>query len=318
MLGDEPTGVKNRGPRSLKDGGIGEQSIGTLLKRPHETKSMKIMAITPYKGFGENLFGYLYYPADNKGNIKEGKLPIVIYLHEYDYSKGFSTKGYDHEIQSVFEKLTGMGFGVLSFDMIGFGNRTEEGFHFYDRYPKWSKMGKMVTDVRSAVDVTSDLDLVDSSKIFVAGYALGGTVALLSAAMDDRVAGVVSIAGFTPMRTNTLDRGTEGIKAYSHLHGTIPKLGFFVGYENRIPIDFDEIIANIAPRPVLLVAPRLDRDAHTEDINNCVEYVEKIYDLYSSKDNIRLFTPNDYNRFSTVSREHIYEWFKSTLSNGTK
>ncbi|WP_019540171.1 alpha/beta fold hydrolase [Proteiniphilum acetatigenes] len=308
ILGNEPAGAINRGPKSLKDGGIGEQSIGTLLKRPHETNSMKIMAITPYKGFGENLFGYLYYPVDSKGNIKDAKLPIVIYLHEYDYSKGFSTKGYDHEIQSVFENLTRMGFGVLSFDMLGFGNRMEEGLYFYERYPKWSKMGKMVTDVRSAVDAASHLDFVDNSKIFVAGYSLGGTVALLSAAMDERIAGVVSIAGFTPMRTNKLDRGTEGIKAYSHLHGTIPKLGFFAGHEDRIPVDFDEIIASIAPRPVLLVAPLLDKDIHIEDIRSCVEDVERIYDLHKVKDNIQLFIPNDYNRFSTISREHMYEW----------
>lgn len=311
MLGDEPSGVINLGPKNLKDGGIGEQSIGTLLTRPHETDSMKIMAITPYKGFGDNLFGYLYYPVDGKGNIKDAKLPIVIYLHEYDYSKGFSSKGYDHEIQSVFENLTKMGFGVFAFDMIGFGNRMEEGFYFYERYPKWSKMGKMVADVRGAVDAISNLDFADSSKIFIAGYSLGGTVGLLSAAMDERIAGVVSIAGFTPLRTNTLDRGTEGIKTYSHLHGIIPKLGFFVGHENRIPVDFAEIIARIAPRPVLLIAPLLDKDAHIEDIKSCVEEVEKIYDLYNVKGDIQLFTPNDYNRFSTISRKHLYEWFKN-------
>lgn len=311
MLGKEPAGAKNQGPQSLEDGGIGEESIGTLLKRPRETISMKIMSITPYKGFGENLFGYLYYPVDSKGDIKEEKLPVVIYLHEYDYSQGFSTRGYDHEIQSVFEKLTGMGFGVLTFDMIGFGNRMEEGFYFYERYPQWSKMGKMVADVKSAVDVAFDLDFIDSSKIYVAGYSLGGTVGLLSAAMDERVAGIVSIAGFTPMRTNTLDRGTEGLKAYSHLQGIIPKLGFFVGHENRIPIDFDEIIATIAPRPVLLIAPRLDRDAHVEDIKSCVKNVEDIYNLYGLKSNIQLFIPNDYNRFSTISREHLYGWLKN-------
>lgn len=169
----------------------------------------------------------------------------------------------------------------------------------------------MVTDVKSAVDAASNLDFVDSSKIFVAGYSLGGTVGLLSAAMDERIAGVVSIAGFTPLRTNTLDRGIEGIKTYSHLHGLIPKLGFFVGHENRIPADFTEIIARIAPHPVLLIAPLLDKDAHMEDIKTCVEEVENIYDLYDVKGDIQLFTPDDYNRFSTISRKHMHEWFKN-------
>lgn len=311
LLGNEPSGILNLGPENIEDGGVGEQSIGTLLTRPHETDSMKMMAITPYKGFGENLFGYLYYPGFMKEKNNETKNPLIIYLHEYDYSKGFSSRGFDHEIQSVFEHLTKMGFCVLAFDMIGFGNRMDEGRCFYERYPKWSKMGKMVADVKSAVDAAFELDFIDESKIFISGYSLGGTIGLLSAAMDDRIAGVVSIAGFTPLRTNTLERGTEGIKTYSHLHGLLPKLGFFVENENRIPIDFNEIIAHIAPRPVLLICPVRDKDAHLEDIKICVEEVKKVYKLYNKTDNIQLFTPNDYNRFSIVMREHMYEWFKT-------
>ena len=308
LLGNEPCGVTNPGPGSLGKGGIGEDRFGSFLRRPRETDSMKVMAITPYDGFGDNLFGYFYYPVNKIGRIKDKNLPVIIYLHEYDYSKGFSSMSYDHEIQSVFQNLTKMGFGVFSFDMIGFGNRLEEGFHFYDRYPKWSKMGKMVTDVRGGVDAISNLDFVDESKIFIAGYSLGGTVGILSTALDERVAGLVSIAGFTPMRTNTLDRGTEGIKAYSHLHGLIPRLGFFVGKEQRIPVDFNEIIANIAPRPVLLITPLHDNDAHNDDIKHCVDEVEKVYNLYDAKDNIQLYFPDDYNRFSTIMREKMYEW----------
>jgi pimeloyl-ACP methyl ester carboxylesterase len=249
--------------------------------------------------------------VDETGKLLGENLPVVIYLHEYDYSKGFSSMSYDHEIQSVFEDLTKLGYGVFAFDMIGFGNRLEEGVNFYDRYPLWSKMGKMVADMKGAVDAISNLDFVDRSRIVVSGYSLGGTVALLSAALDERIAGVVSIAGFTPMRTNTLDRGTEGIKAYSHLHGLIPKLGFFVGHESEIPVDFDQIIGCIAPRPVLLIAPERDKDAHLDDIKKCVGQVGQIYGLYSSKDNIQLYTPNVYNRFSTVMRQKMFYWLKT-------
>ena len=316
MLGDEPDGVTNQGPGQLDKGGIGERRFGSFLTRPRETESMKVMAITPYSGFGDNLFGYLYYPADESGLPVNKNLPVVIYLHEYDYSKGFSSMSYDHEIQSVFENITKLGYGVFAFDMIGFGNRLEEGYHFYDRYPQWSKMGKMVADTRSAVDALSNLDFVDSSKIIVSGYSLGGTVALLSAALDERIAGVVSIAGFTPMRTNSLERGTEGVKAYSHLHGLIPKLGFFVGHEKQIPVDFDEIIATIAPRAALLIAPVRDKDAHPGDIRNCVERVEKVYELYNtSQDNIQLYTPDDYNRFSTIMRRKMYDWLENFPSS---
>ena len=313
LLGDEPPGVTNKGPQTLEKGGVGERKIGTFLNRPITTDSMQIMAITPYDGFGESLFGYLYYPVNKMNEIKGKELPIIIYLHEYDYSKGFAAMSYDHELNSVFQKLTSMGFGVFSFDMIGFGNRLEEAFHFYDRYPSWSKMGKMVADVESAVDALTNLDFVDESKIFIAGYSLGGMVGIISTAVDERVAGVVSVAGFTPMRQNKLGRGTEGILTLSHMHGLLPRLGFFVGNEERIPVDFDEILATIAPRPVYIISPRFDRDANPDDIKRAVKRVENIYDLYKNKNNIQLYMPEDYNRFSESMRESMYKWFETKV-----
>jgi hypothetical protein len=110
------------------------------------------------------------------------------------------------------------------------------------------------------------------------------------------------------MRLDKPERGTEGIKAYSHLHGLLPRLGFFAGNEDRIPCDFHEILACIAPRPVLVIAPIMDQDAHLPDIEYCVEQSRKIYQLYGSSDNIQIYSPDDYNRFSDEMREKTYEW----------
>jgi len=306
-LGDEPAGVTNPGPGSLEKSGRGEVGFGTFLTRPESTAKMGRMNISPYNGFGDQLFGYLYYPLDDNGKIKSKHLPVVIYLHEYDYSKGFNSY---HRVESMIQSIVDKGFAVFTYDMIGFGNRIEEGTRFYDRYPHWSKMGKMVTDVHGAVDAISNLDFVDPSKIVVAGYSLGATVGLYAATLDDRVAGLVSIAGFTPMRTNTLDKGTEGVMAYSHLHGLLPRLGFFVGDENRIPYDFHEVLACIAPRPVLVIAPQIDKDAHLQDIQQCLDKTQKVYDLYRSSQNLELYSPNDINWLSPGTLGKMYEWLE--------
>ncbi len=304
-LGDEPAGVTNPGPESLKNGGRGENSFGSFLTRPEKTEKMGVMAVTPYNGFGDQLFGYLYYPLNGQGKLKNENLPVVIYLHEFDYSKGFSSY---HDVESIFQTLVDNGFAVFSFDMIGFGNRIEEGTRFYNRYPHWSKLGKMVADVKGAVDALTNLDFVNPDKIIVAGYSLGATVGLYSAALDDRIAGLVSVAGFTPMHTNSLDRGTEGIKTYSHLHGLQPRLGFFVGNENRIPYDFDEILASVAPRKTLVISPKYDKDAHHQDIIECVQNSQKVYEIYGHSENIQLFAPDDFNRFSPEMRNRMYKW----------
>src|SRR5690625_7640308 len=77
--------------------------------------------------------------------------------------------------------------------MIGFGNRQEEGRNFYDRYPRWSRMGKMTADVSGAVDALSQLDGIDGDQIYVVGYSLGGTVGLYATALDDRIRGLISV-----------------------------------------------------------------------------------------------------------------------------
>lgn len=304
-LGDEPPGVTNPGPGSLDKKGRGENSFGTFLIRPKSASNMGVMEISPYNGFGDQLFGTLYYPQNEKGQPVNNRLPVVIYLHEFDYSKGYNSY---HDIGSIFHSVVDKGYAVFAFDMLGFGNRIEEGTRFYERYPNWSKMGKMVADVQGAVDALSNLNFTDSSKIFVAGYSLGATVGLYSAAIDERIAGVISVAGFTPMRTNTLETGTEGIKAYSHLHGLLPRIGFFAGNENHIPYDFHEILACIAPRPVLVIAPKLDKDAHLTDIENCLKEAQNIYDLHARPGEIELYAPDDFNRFSGEMRAKMYEW----------
>ena len=115
------------------------------------------------------------------------------------------------------------------------------------------------------------------------------------------------------MRLNTLNRGTEGIKSFSHLHGLMPRLGFFVGNETHIPSDFTEVLASIAPRPLLVIAPLLDEDSHPEDIQNCVGQVRKIYELYKASENLQLYSPDDYNRLSPEAREKLYEWLQEKM-----
>ena len=112
---------------------------------------------------------------------------------------------------------------------------------------------------------------IDPARIYLAGFALGGTVALHVAALDSRVAGVASFAGFTPMRTDALDRPTGGVKRLYDLHALIPRLGLFAPDRlGKIPYDYEELLAAIAPRPTLLYTPQGDRDATWADVEKCV------------------------------------------------
>ncbi len=74
--------------------------------------------------------------------------------------------------------LVHAGYAVLAYDQSGNGSRETEAGPFYDRYPHWSQMGRMVEDARAAVDALSKEPLVDASRISLFGYSIGGTVGL--------------------------------------------------------------------------------------------------------------------------------------------
>ena len=253
------------------------------------------------------LFGRIYYPTDNTGNPKSDNMPLVIYLHEYSYSTGSAKGG------NMIKQFVDEGYAVLIYDQIGFGTRVEEGRLFYERFPHWSKMGRMVSDVRWAVDALSEVDFINPAQIYTAGYSLGGTVALYSAALDDRIAGVISVSGFTPMRLDTKGKTAEGIYGYSHLHGLLPRLGFFIGEESRIPYDFHEILASIAPRPLLVIAPTWDQYASFPDVEKCVNEVTEVYGLFGAKENIKLYAPEEYDHLTDDMVEQMTFWLRQNL-----
>jgi len=252
----------------------------------------------------EKLIAHLTYPAD-----KEEKIPVVIYLHAYLDANGYNwSRGYGYTT-SVGERLAQSGFLAIEFDQFGYGLRNRDcGIEFYGENKNVSALGVMIQDVTKIIDAISLLDWVDKDKIMVAGYSLGGMVGLYTAVFDSRIQAVASTCGFGSMRMDVHGNETEGIKRYSHLRPTIPRLGLFLDNEKRIPYDFHEVLALIAPRPVFILAPKLDQDWFFEDVEICYTEAAKVFDLYGIKDNISLNTPDDFNRYPPEYQEIINKW----------
>jgi pimeloyl-ACP methyl ester carboxylesterase len=308
-LGDEPPGVKRLNITKLPSSGTGDGWLAGLFKRPGADASTRARVGREGMGwaeipFGDDLKADLFYPADKPG----GKWPVVIWLHGYSYQNGWSvaspweSAGADYRLEQrpSIPALVKRGFAVLAFDQIGFGARVRDARDFYRRYPQWSLMGKMVADTRAAIDALVALDTVDASRISLMGYSLGAKVGILTAALDPRVHALAAVCGFDPLRLDTADRGVEGIRHYSHLHGLMPRLGFFLGNESRLPFDFDEPLALAASRPVLLIAPTHDRYARVADVRTEVGAVP----------GVTLETPMDFNRFGRKFQGRVADWLE--------
>jgi alpha/beta superfamily hydrolase len=156
------------------------------------------------------------------------------------------------------------------------------------------------------------MPFIDSNKIYLAGYSLGGTVALFTAALDNRVKGTAVVSAFSSLRND--NTGTEGIRHYSELHGLIPRLGFFVGHENRIPIDFDDVLACIAPRSLLIVAPTRDRDHSIESVQKLVSSASTLYQQKKATNKITLEQPYTFNHFSDSLQKTVVNWVEAINS----
>jgi dienelactone hydrolase len=264
--------------------------------------------------FGD-LYGNFYYPSNRVASspsqivVPENKLPAIIWLAPLHCSMGYIPAYRTGDIP--FARFARAGFLVLAFDPIATGSRQEERREFYDRYPRWSLMGKMVLDARHAIDaVLADPD-ADPKRISLVGFGMGGMVASLTAALDERVAAVVSASGFTPFRRDTDAAGTGGLRRWSHLYGWLPRLGGFVGNEAAVPVDIPEILSAIAPRSLLVVAPTLDWHHPQDNVSQAIATARKAYSVGDSASKLELYSPMCPAEFNNDIQSHITRFLQS-------
>jgi pimeloyl-ACP methyl ester carboxylesterase len=311
LLGETPATAS----RIISDYGREFEYQNILLYRP----AIKDREIAKDRfNFGEYIPATVYVGAKNRKNAMESgeKIPGAIWLHPESLPSGYSgayIRG-DHMPLPLVKE----GFAVLAYDQIGNGSRLEEGTRFYRRYPKWSILGKMIHDIHRAIDALLQIPYIDSKRLFLVGFGSGAMAAIFAAAIDSRVSGVASVSGFCPFRSDTPDQPTGGLARYSLWRGSglIPKLGFFANHPEKVLIDFDEIIASLAPRPFLCVTPTLDREANHSEVVTTLETASKIYSLYDSPDQLWHYAPVDHRRFTPEIQAPLYQALR-TVANLT-
>jgi len=69
----------------------------------------------------------------------------------------------------------------------------------------------------------------------------------------------------------------------------------------------------IAPRPVLVVEPQLDRDATPADVEAAVNQAKQVYTLYGAAGKLAINEPWDYNRLPNKTLDDAVKWMTSNL-----
>lgn len=182
----------------------------------------------PFLQYSTTIYALLYLPKIAK------QVPALIYLPGGGVPKeGAATL-------STF--MVKEGYAVLVLDQRGIG-QTEGYFLSLDDDYKVFSQGKepiqhlAVFDVLKAFDVLRAVKEIDQKNIALVGESMGGRFALVAAALDNRIKGVIAIS-------------TSGY----HVTKDVTK----PGNEFLLSIDPDQYINKIAPRPLFMLHSKKD------------------------------------------------------------
>jgi pimeloyl-ACP methyl ester carboxylesterase len=224
-----------------------------------------------FRSAGLRLSGVLHFPPDR---ARDDRRPAIVVMHGFG-----STKDAGNVTEPV-ALLTAWGYVALRFDMRGCGESEGE--------PAKIDCLEEVEDARSAVSFLASRPEVDPGRIALAGSSFGAAVAVYAGALDARVAAVISSGGWgdgerkfraqhaTPEAwarfARMLDEGRahrartgrslmvpryEIVPIPPHLRTNVTAKSAqqFPAETAQSMMDFraDDVVARIAPRPLLLL-----------------------------------------------------------------
>lgn len=171
-------------------------------------------------------------------------------------------------------------------------------------------MKGIVNHIR-AIDFLQSLPFVSSSRIGAIGHSLGGHNTLFVAAFDQRVRAIVTSCGFTSFKKYyngdlTGWAGNRYMPLIAEKYGKDPA---------RLPFDFPDILASLAPRPVFINAPLHDSNFEVSGVKDCVAAAAPIYaKLFHAKESLVANYPDAGHEFPlqirTVAYEFLDRWLK--------
>jgi len=137
------------------------------------------------------------------------------------------------------------------------GDDSDAWVEVYPEYD-WSVLARWAWAASRAVDYLVTRPEVDAARIGTTGHSRNGKSALLAAAMDERIGAVVPSSGNSgevdPWRYTTEPFANESIELLTgaQSHWFHPRLRFFAGREDKLPVDQNTLLALVAPRGAML------------------------------------------------------------------
>ncbi|WP_165074773.1 alpha/beta hydrolase family protein [Paludisphaera rhizosphaerae] len=256
---------------------------------------------------GSQVPAYLLVPKKLLGG-QGGKAPAILCLHGTDNVTGAGTVvgvGGKPNRQYASE-LAERGYVTLA-----------PNYPLLAEYqPDVAKLGwqsgtlKAVWDNIRGIDLLTSLPYVRAEAIGAIGHSLGGHNAVYTAFFDDRVKAIVTSCGLDSF----LDyKGADPANWYPEKGWCqtryMRKLADYRGRLEEIPFDFYELVAALAPRTTLIVAPLHDANFQHDSVDRIVAASRPVFALYNAADRLKVEHPDCPHDFPEAMRQEAYALF---------
>ena len=195
---------------------------------------------------------------------------------------------------------------------------------FTAAYPKydWSRLCRRGWAAGRCIDYLTTLPEVNARQIAIAGHSRNGKTSLMAAALDERIAAVISSSsgtgGTIPSRACGSQDLAEDIESItrSFPEWFHPRWRFFSGREQKLPVDMPQLVAMSAPRPCLLSTACNDGVEHGWAMQQTYLAVQPLYRLLGAEGNLRILWRPGSHETGPDTIERYMDWCDSKFGRG--
>lgn len=196
---------------------------------PYEENENYTLSKVVYESASADISAFLLEPK------REGKVPGVVLLPGAGVDKMSELP--------LARTIASQGYAVITIDYRGIGE--SQGYlpsleQDYESYKKGvvASWHLVIIDALIAADVLSTQENVDSGKIILVGESFGARTAMIAAAIDSRMKGVVSISG----------------SGFHYQGGSDAKKDRFIS-----SLDADNYVSKLSPRTLMMIHNAFDK-----------------------------------------------------------
>lgn len=255
---------------------------------------------------GTRVEGSILFPPDGPASASTGVLCIHGTNFAMAHRSMFLIEGATPNRAYALE-LARRGHVTLSVDQPGFSQHGSQDQYnqwveqFYADYPNWSHDGIHLATQQKAISILQSLDGADLRRFGCIGNSRGGRTSLLLGAFDERIDAAIVSTGISPNLTNVWRDLPEGKLPHC------PRLTGAIARDGRMPFDYHELIALIAPRTVFVIEPFNDPyNPLVEASYACFDKARHVWTLLDAEDCCQMLVHGYGHDTPPAMREYAY------------